>query len=144
MEHDPVLDAFGPRLRALRQQRGVTLAGLSAATGISVSTLSRLESGRRKPTLELLLLLARVHQAPLDELVGMPAPGDPLASVLTPLTVTLGGTNLPIMYAGLAPGEVGVYQVNVAIPQNTPQGLGVPLNISQGGFSHTFDLRVVQ
>jgi len=77
MEHDPVLDAFGPRLRALRQQRGVTLAGLSAATGISNSTLSRLESGRRKPTLELLLLLARVHQVPLDELVGMPAPGDP-------------------------------------------------------------------
>ncbi len=77
MEHDPVLDALGPRLRALRQQRGVTLAGLSAATGISVSTLSRLESGRRKPTLELLLLLARVHQVPLDELVGMPAPGDP-------------------------------------------------------------------
>jgi len=77
MEHDPVLDALGPRLRALRRQRGVTLAGLSAATGISVSTLSRLESGRRKPTLELLLLLARVHQVPLDELVGMPAPGDP-------------------------------------------------------------------
>jgi len=77
MEHDPVLDAFGPRLRVLRQQRGVTLAGLSAATGISVSTLSRLESGRRKPTLELLLFVARVHQVPLDELVGMPAPGDP-------------------------------------------------------------------
>src|SRR5258708_22023104 len=77
MEHDPVLDALGPRLRALRKQRGVTLAGLSAATGISASTLSRLESGRRKPTLEFLLLLARVHQVPLDELVGMPAPGDP-------------------------------------------------------------------
>ena len=77
MEHDPVLDEVGPRLRTLRQQRGLTLAGLSAATGISVSTLSRLESGRRRPTLELLLLLARVQQVPLDELVGMPASGDP-------------------------------------------------------------------
>src|SRR5258708_15396873 len=77
MEHDPVLDALGPRLRALRKQRGVTLAGLSAATGISASRLSGLEAGRRKPTLEFLLLLARVHQVPLDELVGMPAPGDP-------------------------------------------------------------------
>ncbi|MFJ2031164.1 helix-turn-helix domain-containing protein [Streptosporangium sp. NPDC087985] len=71
------MDAVGPRLRVLRQQRGATLAQLSGATGISVSTLSRLESGQRKPTLELLLLLARVHQLPLDELVGAPATGDP-------------------------------------------------------------------
>jgi transcriptional regulator with XRE-family HTH domain len=77
MNDDPVLGAVGPRLRALRQQRGTTLAGLSAATGISVSTLSRLESGGRKPTLELLLSLARAYQVPLDELVGMPSPGDP-------------------------------------------------------------------
>ncbi|MGH3168586.1 MAG: helix-turn-helix domain-containing protein, partial [Trebonia sp.] len=45
------LGAVGPRLRALRQRREITLASLSAETGISVSTLSRLESGDRKPTL---------------------------------------------------------------------------------------------
>ena len=72
-----VLDAVGPRLRALRRRRNVTLAQLSTTTGISVSTLSRLESGGRRPTLELLLPLARVHQVPLDELVGAPATGDP-------------------------------------------------------------------
>jgi transcriptional regulator with XRE-family HTH domain len=74
---DDVLEAVGPRLRALRRRRGVTLAELHAATGISVSTLSRLESGRRRPTLELLLPLARSHQVPLDELVGAPETGDP-------------------------------------------------------------------
>ncbi len=37
MKPDPVLAAVGPRLRALRQQRGTTLAGLSEVTGISVS-----------------------------------------------------------------------------------------------------------
>jgi transcriptional regulator with XRE-family HTH domain len=72
-----VLDAVGPRLRDLRQRRGATLADLSATTGISVSTLSRLESGGRRPTLELLLPLARAHQVPLDELVGAPQTGDP-------------------------------------------------------------------
>src|SRR6516162_4769477 len=77
MDHDPVLDAVGPRLRSLRQRRGTTLAELSEATGISVSTLSRLESGGRKPTLELLLALARAYQVPLDELVGALPPGDP-------------------------------------------------------------------
>jgi transcriptional regulator with XRE-family HTH domain len=60
-ETDQVLDAVGPRLRALRKQRGLTLADLSAATGTSESTLSRLESGGRRPTLELLLPLARVY-----------------------------------------------------------------------------------
>jgi len=74
---DEVLTAVGPRLRALRTQRGATLGQLSATTGISVSTLSRLESGQRKPTLELLLPLARAHQVPLDELVDAPETGDP-------------------------------------------------------------------
>ena len=72
-----VLAAVGPRLRALRRQRGATLEQLAESTGISVSTLSRLESGRRRPTLELLLPLARAHHVPLDELVGAPASGDP-------------------------------------------------------------------
>ena len=53
-----VLAEVGPRLRRLRERRGVTLTALAAKTGISKSTLSRLESGQRKPSLELLLPLA--------------------------------------------------------------------------------------
>src|SRR5919109_3840571 len=74
---DHALGAVGPRLRALRRQRETTLADLSATTGISVSTLSRLESGARRPTLELLLPLARAHGVTLDELVDAPPTGDP-------------------------------------------------------------------
>ena len=72
-----VLAGVGPRLRRLRDQRGVTLAVLSARTGISTSTLSRLEAGQRKPSLELLLPIARAHQVPLDEVIGGDAAGDP-------------------------------------------------------------------
>jgi len=72
-----VLATVGPRLRVLRERREMTLADLSAETGISVSTLSRLESGQRKPTLELLLPLARAHRVQLDELVDAPPTGDP-------------------------------------------------------------------
>jgi transcriptional regulator with XRE-family HTH domain len=75
--NDELLDAVGPRLRALRRERGITLAGLSANTGISVSTLSRLESGGRRATLELLLPLAREFRVALDDLVGAPPTGDP-------------------------------------------------------------------
>ncbi|MER6225750.1 helix-turn-helix domain-containing protein [Streptomyces sp. 900105755] len=77
MTTDDVLAGVGPRLRRLRKEREVTLAALSETTGISVSTLSRLESGLRKPSLELLLPIAQAHQVPLDELVGAPPAGDP-------------------------------------------------------------------
>jgi transcriptional regulator with XRE-family HTH domain len=72
-----VLADVGPRLKRLRIRRGVTLTAVAATTGISKSTLSRLESGQRKPSLELLLPLAAVYQVPLDELVGAPDVGDP-------------------------------------------------------------------
>jgi transcriptional regulator with XRE-family HTH domain len=91
---DQTLGAVGPRLRALRRRRETTLTELSAATGISVSTLSRLESGARRPTLELLLPLAKTHGVTLDELVDAPPTGDPRIH-LRP--VTRGGmTMLPL------------------------------------------------
>jgi transcriptional regulator with XRE-family HTH domain len=71
------LDQVGPRLKRLRLQRGVTLTSLAASTGISKSTLSRLETGQRRPSLELLLPLAQVYRVPLDDLVGAPEVGDP-------------------------------------------------------------------
>jgi transcriptional regulator with XRE-family HTH domain len=71
------LDQVGPRLKRLRSQRGLTLTALAETTGISKSTLSRLETGQRRPSLELLLPLARAYRVPLDDLVGAPEVGDP-------------------------------------------------------------------
>ncbi|QEV21702.1 helix-turn-helix domain-containing protein [Streptomyces alboniger] len=72
------LAAMGARLRVLRERRGVTLADVSGATGISPSTLSRIETGRRKPTLEVVLQLAKEYGVSLDELAGA-APVAPTA-----------------------------------------------------------------
>jgi transcriptional regulator with XRE-family HTH domain len=72
-----VLAEVGSRLKRARSHRRVTLSELAAETGISKSTLSRLESGQRKPNLELLLLIARAHDVPLDQLVGLPEVRDP-------------------------------------------------------------------
>ncbi|MDH6697796.1 helix-turn-helix transcriptional regulator [Streptomyces sp. MAA16] len=71
------LAAVGPRLRDLRRRHGLTLAVLAERTGINESTLSRLEGGTRKPTLDMLLPLAEVYAVPLDDLVGAPRTGDP-------------------------------------------------------------------
>jgi transcriptional regulator with XRE-family HTH domain len=77
MVEPDVLAAVGPRLRLLRERRDLTLTAVAQRTGISKSTLSRLESGQRKPSLELLLPLAETYHLPLDELVGAPPVGDP-------------------------------------------------------------------
>lgn len=110
-----VVAGVGPRLRALRLRRQITLADLSTATGISVSTLSRLESGQRKATLELLLPLAQAHGVPLDDLVGAPATGDPRVHI-RPIS-RYGMVILP-----LSRGSGGLQAFKHVIPATTPQG----------------------
>lgn len=97
---DDALAEVGQRLKRIRRQRNCTLAKLSESTGISISVLSRLESGQRKPSLELLLPIAQAHQVPLDDLVGAPPVGDPRVrlkpikrgnSTVVPLTQQPGG-----------------------------------------------------
>lgn len=117
---DQALDAVGPQLRTLRRQRETTLAELSAATGISVSTLSRLESGTRRPTLELLLPLAKAHGVTLDELVDAPPTGDPRVH-LRPVTHH-GMTMLPLTRRA---GGIQAYKLVIPpaepLRQPTPQ-----------------------
>jgi transcriptional regulator with XRE-family HTH domain len=85
---------LGARLRALRLSRDVTQAQLSAAIGISESTLSRLESGGRKATLDMLLALAGYYEVSLDELVHAPATADPRV-IQRPFTQS-GSTIVPL------------------------------------------------
>ncbi|MEO3787695.1 XRE family transcriptional regulator [Actinocorallia sp. B10E7] len=108
---DGVLDAVGPRLREIRKRHGLTLAQVGESTGISLSTLSRLESGQRRPTLELLLPLAKAYDVPLDDLVGAPPTGDPrvrfrpftrYGMTYIPLTRHLGGLQA---YKQILPGR---------------------------------------
>lgn len=101
-----LLDSIGPRLRALRRDRGLTLETLAEDTGISVSTLSRLESGRRRPTLDLLIPLARAHRVALDQLVAAPATGDPRVH-LTPQSRERGSVLVPLTQY---PGRVQVFK----------------------------------
>lgn len=100
------LDEVGPRLKRIRSIRGVSLADLAVTTGISKSTLSRLETGQRKPSLELLLPLAQAYGVPLDELVGAPEVGDPRVH-LRPRTVN-GRTVIPLTRQ---PGTVQVWKI---------------------------------
>ncbi len=101
-----VLGGIGPRVRRVRQDRGLTLVEVASQTGLSVSTLSRLESGKRRPTLELLIPLAQVLRVALDQLISAPATGDPRVN-LTPVRRRRGGVIVPLTQA---PGRVKVYK----------------------------------
>lgn len=105
--YQAVLDEVGPRLKRLRAERGLTLAALSEVTGISKSTLSRLEAGQRRPSLELLLPLAGAYDVPLDDLVGAPEMGDPRVR-LAPRERAGGGSYVPLTRS---PGPLQAYKI---------------------------------
>jgi transcriptional regulator with XRE-family HTH domain len=110
------MTAVGPRLRGLRTHRNITLTGLAAATGISISTLSRLESGKRRPTLELLLPLSRELRVPIDELIGAPPTGDPRLH-LKPVTRN-GMTLLPLTRRA---GNLQAYKLIISPRMRSPE-----------------------
>ncbi|MFD5193998.1 helix-turn-helix domain-containing protein [Streptomyces sp. NPDC058357] len=118
-EHSPIaatLAQVGSRLRRVRAQRGVSLSALAEATGISKSTLSRLESGQRRPSLELLLPIAQAHQVPLDELVGAPEVGDP--RVRCKPRVHNGRTTIPL---SAQPGRLQAWKSIIPADHNRPE-----------------------
>jgi uncharacterized protein (TIGR03437 family) len=74
---------------------------------------------------------------------GQPSPMSPLALTVATPTVQLAGQNLSVSYSGLAPGQVGVCQINASVPGGTPLGLSMPLTINQGGFVQSVGVRVI-
>src|SRR5690348_12478756 len=110
------LDLVGPRLRKVRELRGITLTDVAERTGISKSTLSRLETGQRRPSLELLLPLAHAYNVPLDDLVGAPEVGDPRIR-LKPRRVN-GRTVVPLTRQ---PGATQAWKIVIPRSKNRPE-----------------------
>jgi uncharacterized protein (TIGR03437 family) len=69
--------------------------------------------------------------------------GEPVVP-LTPPVVTLAGRQMPIVHSVLTPGQIGVNEIRIYIPRNTPKGMNQPLTVEQGGYSTTVAVRVVQ
>jgi uncharacterized protein (TIGR03437 family) len=74
---------------------------------------------------------------------GVPAPSDPPLQVLNETLVTIGGHELAVSFAGLSPGQVGVYQINAVVPGAVPLGVNQPLVIKQGTGDTELSVRIV-
>ena len=97
----------------------------------------------RKSNTALVIYLTGLGPTSPAVSTGQPAPFGSLALSLTQPTVTLGGVELPVLFSGLAPGLVGVDQINVSVPFNVPDGMSIPLEITQGAVSTSIPERVV-
>ena len=74
---------------------------------------------------------------------GAVATGSPLSTTTTAPTVTVGGIPSQVSFSGLAPGFVGLYQVNVQVPSNAPSGNAVPVVLTiAGAISNTANIAV--
>jgi uncharacterized protein (TIGR03437 family) len=64
---------------------------------------------------------------------GRPSPSSPLSSVVNPVTVTIGGQEAQVQFAGLAPGFSGLYQINVLVPAASETGDAVEVILESAG-----------
>jgi uncharacterized protein (TIGR03437 family) len=97
----------------------------------------------RKSNTDLVIYLTGLGPTSPAVGTGQAAPSNPLATSTLQPTVTLGGVELPVLFSGLAPGLVGVDQINVSVPFTVPDGMSVPLEITQGSVSTSIPERVV-
>jgi uncharacterized protein (TIGR03437 family) len=75
---------------------------------------------------------------------GAPASTTELAQTTAPTTVTIGGVTENASFSGLAPGYVGLYQVNALVPAGVAAGSAVPVAITIGGVTSNTVTIVVQ
>lgn len=76
--------------------------------------------------------LGVVNQTVAD---GAPAPSSPVANTVATPSVTIGGQNAQVTFSGLAPGFVGLYQLDVVVPTGVTPGSQVPVIITISGSS---------
>jgi len=71
------------------------------------------------------------------------APPAPPAQTVAPVQVSIAGMMAPVLYAGVAPGFTGLYQVNAQLPMGTPSG-AQPLQVIQNGVASNLVTIAVQ
>ncbi len=64
---------------------------------------------------------------------GQAAPLDTLSRTVAPVTLTIGGQQASVAFAGVTPGSSGLYQVNAVVPAGITPGAQVPVVVSVGG-----------
>ncbi len=128
-----MIDAFAPGIFTLNEPGSSQGVVLIAGTQLLAAPA---KTGGKKPVAAGKFVsiyctgLGAVSNQPAT---GFAAKADPLSFTSTTPTVTIGGIVANVSFSGLAPGSVGLYQVNVQVPMGTPAGDAVPVILKIGG-----------
>ena len=122
------LTTYAPGIFAMNAQG----TGQGAILDSSYRLLDSSNGASRGNTVALIFCtgLGPVYNQPLT---GQPAPSGPLAETTVTPVVTIGGVPAMVSFSGLAPGYVGLYQVNALVPEGSAIGSAVPVTVSIGG-----------
>jgi len=123
------LAAFSPGIFSVNGQGSGQGAIVDALTGRLVNSSNPAIAGSTYLTIYC-TGLGPVSNQPAS---GSPSPGTSLALTRTTPTVTIGGVSAQVSFSGLAPGYVGLYQLNVLVPASVTPGNAVPVVLSIGG-----------
>ncbi|HYO82159.1 MAG TPA: S8 family serine peptidase, partial [Bryobacteraceae bacterium] len=118
-------DASGRRVVAAAGESGVITSDNGAVRGRAISLYV---NG-----------LGAVENQPAS---GAPGPSNPLARTRVAPQVTIAGRPAPVLFSGLAPGFVGLYQINVVVPEDVPAGLHPVVVTADGNASRPSTLVV--
>lgn len=128
------LVAFAPALFTTNSQgtgQAAALIGSSSALAAPADAYPGSRPAKKGETVAIFCTgLGSVSNTP-D--AGAPSPSNPLAHTRAFPNVSLGGNPVTVAFSGLAPGFVGLYQVNITIPSTAPSGSAVPLVLTIGG-----------
>jgi uncharacterized protein (TIGR03437 family) len=117
-------------------QPGIFRAGANAAVLDGQSRLVTLDNAAR---IGDVLQIFATGLGATDVAVQTGAAAPAFSTVRLPITATIGGVQATVVYQGLAPGFVGLYQVNVVVPEAVTPGSAVPLALRQNGLVNNPD-----
>jgi uncharacterized protein (TIGR03437 family) len=113
--------------------QGAVLLANSAVLAAPARSVAGLSSRPAKPGEYITIFCTGLGPVTNQPGTGMKTPTSPLSQTTTPATVKIGGMPAQVAFSGLAPSFIGLYQVNVQVPENAPAGDAVPIVLTIGG-----------
>jgi uncharacterized protein (TIGR03437 family) len=128
-------NAYAPALFTTNSQGSGQASALIAGTASIPAAVGTFSGSRPAHADEYVSLyctgLGAVTNTPY---LGYPAASDPISMTIATPTAMIGGLAANVVFSGLAPGFVGLYQVNVQVPSGVAPGAAVPVALMIGGF----------
>jgi uncharacterized protein (TIGR03437 family) len=123
---DSVMQAAAPAILAITHGDGTSITPQSPAV-----------AGE-----EIAVYMTGLGAVDVEPDLGATAPAFPLANVTAPPQVSLGNIQLNVVFVGLTPGTVGVYQLNALLPQPLGQTGSAGLTLSVSGQTASLQLPI--